>query len=447
MSDKNTIHYDHIIGADKDLKEILKGADLTSLLQSSGRSGVSYCAVEDAAGEVLYRYGTFPLPAEGEEQGPDNYICLKKPIYFEGEIFGYVVVSGNIQNRNLIEIITGLIHESTNTIIKSSYRALLATETHKTVVHQSYEALLETNRKLTLSESRYRNLADSLEQQVRQRTEELKHAHAKLLHQEKIASVGQLAAGIAHEINNPLGFILSNMNTLKQYVAKMSELLIFYRAALARNMINPGDMNTAEQQWKKYKLDIILSDIDTLMMESISGAERVKKIVSDLKGFSHIDETHKVDIDINKEIERTLNVLIHEILPDTEIIKDYSPLPPFTCNPADICQSFFNIILNAFQTREQGLKLVIATEHADGYIRIRFTDNGPGIPEEIRNRLFEPFFTTKEVGKGTGMGLNVAYEIVTSYGGAIEVGSVSGEGSTFSITLPLSDNASQRGHV
>ncbi len=176
---------------------------------------------------------------------------------------------------------------------------------------------------------------------------------------------------------------------------------------------------------------------DELVRESLDGAERVKKIVSDLKGFSHIDDVAGAEININDEMDRTLNVLSHETPSDAEIIRDYGELPMIECNAAQICQIFFNIILNAFQAKQQGLEFRIRTSHSENLIRIDFADNGPGMPDIIKNRIFEPFFTTKEVGMGTGMGLNVAYETVVSYGGTIEVKSETGKGTVFSLTLPV----------
>lgn len=425
MDNNKTIEYDYIVGADRNIREVLKCGDLLPLFESAALSGASYIALEEADGYIICRYGNI---------SDTDSIITKTSVYLEGEVAGYVVIMGNERKRDIIRSIGSIIHEATDLIIKSNLKALLAVETHKTVVHQSYEELIETNRKLTLSESKYRELAANLEKQVQERTEDLKKAHTKLLTQEKIASIGQLAAGIAHEINNPLGFVLSNINTLKQYVSKMKEMLILYRDASA----TPGaDATMLDEKWKKYKLDFIFSDTEELIKESISGAERVKKIVSDLKGFSHIDEAKEIEADINNEIDRTLNVLIHETPRDAEIVKDYQLLPLFACNPADICQAFFNIILNAFQIKREGLRLAIATRCIGEHILIIFSDNGPGMTEEIKRRIFEPFFTTKEVGMGTGMGLNVAYEIVASYGGTIEVESRPGEGAQFSILLPV----------
>ena len=184
-----------------------------------------------------------------------------------------------------------------------------------------------------------------------------------------------------------------------------------------------------------------MPDIDELISQSSEGCSRVEKIVADLKGFSHIDDGGETIVDLNQEIERTLNVLVHQIPKDTRITKNYGTLSGFACNAALICQMFLNIILNAVQIKPTGLRLTIETKQDDDRIIIRFADNGPGISPEILNRIFEPFFTTKDVGVGTGMGLTTAYEVVTSYGGNIEARSKPEQGSEFIITLPVTRRA------
>ncbi len=418
---------EYIVGAEKSLGEIINNIDLLPLFRSAVDAGASCVMLEDSRGDVLYLCGN--PSAEG-------MITLKTPLYLEGEAAGHLVIKGDKACRGHIEATGKLMLDAVNTILKSCFKTMLATETHMTVVSRSYSELLDANRRLKLSEGRYRDLAETLEKQVRERTEELRQALVRLLHQEKIAAVGQLAAGVAHEINNPLGFIASNINTLNQYVSRFRDMLVFFRSALEKGLLTGEEREAARRKWKDYKLDFILSDAEELIRESLDGAERVGKIVADLKDFSHIDDGDRAGVDINREIDRTLNVLTHEIPADAEIIRDYHPLPEFTCSPAHICQAFFNIILNALQTGKEGLKLIITTRYEKDFIRISFSDNGPGIPEDITNRIFEPFFTTKEVGRGTGMGLNVTYEIITSYGGTIEVKSVPGRGAAFGILLP-----------
>ncbi len=418
---------DYIVGAEKSLKELVKSVDLMPLFKSVVSGGASELVLEDADGGVLLQYG---------DTSHSGSACEKQTVYVEGEVAGHIVVHG--AGSDAIEDIGRIVLNAVKIILKSSCKTAILPDTHTAVAHKSYEELLESNEKLLSSERKYRELSNRLEEEVLKRTEELKRAHAKFLQQEKIASVGQLAAGVAHEINNPLGFISSNINSLQQYVSKFREMLTFYHGTMGQADVTDDDRTQALQKWSTLKLDFIMTDVDDLIKESLNGAERVKKIVSDLKGFSHIDEAQNVDIDINREIDRTLNVLSHEIPKDAEIIRDYGNLSLFSGNAARICQAFFNIILNAIQAKSEGLKLTVTTRGTNHLIRIAFSDNGPGIPDNLSNRVFEPFFTTKAVGTGTGMGLNVSYEIITSYGGSIEIDSEPGKGATFSISLPLS---------
>ncbi len=420
---------EYIIGAEKNLREIIGEVDMMTLLKSAVRAGASDVMVVDSEGGILCHSG---------DSAEEGRLTIKKTLYLEGEISGHIVMKGDRKKKIYLEGLGELLSDAVKIILNSNLKKMLTTEIHTTVINQSYEELLETNRRLEISESKYRELVNSLEKKVQERTEELKQVHTRLLQQEKMASVGQLAAGVAHEINNPLGFISSNLNTLDQYVSRFREMLVFYHAAFETKKLTDEDREISRHKWKDFKLDLILPDAEELIKESLDGAERVKKIVSDLKGFSHIDDGDEAIIDINREINRTLNVLTHEIPEDAEIIKYYHPLPEFTCNPALMCQVFLNIILNSFQTKREGLKLVITTRYTDDFIKISFSDNGPGIPEDIKKRIFESFFTTKEAGMGTGMGLTVAYEIITSLEGTIDVESQPGKGAVFVIKLPCS---------
>jgi signal transduction histidine kinase len=264
----------------------------------------------------------------------------------------------------------------------------------------------------------------------------LQRAYSRLLQNEKMAAVGQLAAGVAHEINNPIGFVTSNLQTLRKYVGRFLEMLAFSRGTIAAQLPDPEIFH---RKWRELKLDFVSTDVPELLRQSLEGTERVKQIVADLKGFSHVDESERSSIDINHELERTLGIIARTLPEQADVVKDFQPLPNLVGNGSLLCQAFMNIILNAAQARPKGLCLTIGTRYQSGRARIVFADNGPGIAAEIRGRIFEPFFTTRDVGQGTGMGLTVAYDIITTMGGEIEVVCPDAGGSVFTITLPLQE--------
>jgi two-component system NtrC family sensor kinase len=423
---------DFVVGEERNLSQVISGAEVTPLLAASVRSGASKALIKDGEGQTLWSQG------ESELSDP---LRFELPLTLEGEAVGTVELMGSREREKSLQGLAGLLTVAAQTLVTNNLKRMLTTEIHTTVVNHSYDELLETNRKLSSSEGRYRELAESLERKVEERTTELKRMHTKLLQQEKLAAVGQLAAGMAHEINNPLGFISSNLNTLKKYTANLMEMLELYRQTLSGAGIDGQMREQLTQHSKRLKLELILSDIDSLISQSSAGCARVGKIIADLKGFSHIDEGLEMIVDLNLEIDRTLSVLGHQLPTDARIEKRYGKLTGFACNAARICQVFFNIILNALQAKTSGLCLTIETREDDGHIVLLFSDNGPGIPPGVTSRIFEPFFTTKEVGAGMGMGLAEAYDVISSYGGTIEAQSRSGQGTTLRITLPATHKA------
>jgi signal transduction histidine kinase len=348
----------------------------------------------------------------------------------EGEPAGRLVVSGS---RQLLDILEPLLIQVVQAMLRANLKRMLTTEIHTKVVNQSWEELLETNQRLSISEARYKELAEHLELKVAERTAELKQAQVVLLEREKMAAIGQLAAGIAHEINNPMGFVTSNIATLKKYAARLLEMLDECR----RKFMLSGQMTEdMTKRWENLKIDYIAGDLPELVRQTLEGAERVKGIVADLKGFSHVDTFGESEIILTDEIERTISVMKHQIPTDAVIIRNYSPLPLFHCQPGLFCQVFLNLIQNAIQAKPTGLKLVISVEATEQELRLAIGDNGPGIPQEISSRIFEPFYTTKPVGSGTGMGLAIAYDVIRQHGGTITAGPSLEGGALFTIRLP-----------
>jgi two-component system NtrC family sensor kinase len=267
---------------------------------------------------------------------------------------------------------------------------------------------------------------------------ELQHTQSQILQQEKMASIGQLAAGVAHEINNPMGFISSNLTSLGKYMEKISS----FNAALMEVLQSKGDPETLtvlNELRKKMKIDYILGDIGGLLDESRDGADRVRRIVQDLKSFSHVDETECKAFSVNECLTSTLNMARNEIKYVAEVEEELEPdLPLLNCYPQQLNQVFMNILVNAGHAIEGHGKIKIKSEHLADDIVIRISDTGKGIPSENLTRIFEPFFTTKEVGKGTGLGLSISYDIIKKHGGVMNVESEVGVGTTFIIRLPLS---------
>jgi signal transduction histidine kinase/DNA-binding response OmpR family regulator len=269
---------------------------------------------------------------------------------------------------------------------------------------------------------------------------ELKMVQSQVLQQEKMASIGQLAAGVAHEINNPMGFIISNLNSLKKYVEKISAYMADQTAAVGRCSEKCGNRDILAEiaaKRKALKIDYIAGDIDNLIKESLEGADRVKKIVQDLKSFSRIDESECKTADINAGLESTINIVWNELKYKATLVKDYGDIPRTVCNPGQLNQVFMNLLVNAAHAIEQHGEIRVKTWQDNGRINITISDTGCGMPADVQNRIFEPFFTTKEVGKGTGLGLSIAYDIIKKHHGEIRLESAVGKGSNFIISIPV----------
>jgi two-component system NtrC family sensor kinase len=275
----------------------------------------------------------------------------------------------------------------------------------------------------------------------------LEETQVQMLQSEKMASIGQLAAGIAHEINNPAAFVSSNLITLEEYRKDIFSLFQQYReivSDLKEAGANPQSLSDLSNKIRRIDaleqetdLDFIIDDIESLITESQDGTKRIGKIVADLKDFAHPGEDKTKVANINQCLESTMNVVWNELKYKAKITKDYGDLPEVLCYPQQLNQVFMNILVNAAQAIEKEGEIRIATGAADGHVEISISDTGSGIPDEIISRVFEPFFTTKEVGKGTGLGLNIAYNIVNKHNGTISIESEIGKGTTFIIRIPV----------
>jgi len=267
---------------------------------------------------------------------------------------------------------------------------------------------------------------------------ELEH---RLLQSEKMASVGQLAAGIAHEINNPVGFILSNLNRLAEYVEDLKVMCC--RAGEITQNVSDGRMRPADawcafqQAQKAADLEFLIDDLGAIVEECREGAERIRKIVVDLKTFSHPGGQEWQYADLNACLESTLNIAWNELKYHCEVVRDYGEIPQVLCRPQQINQVFLNLIVNAAQAIPDRGTVTVRTRARGSRVVVEIADTGVGIAEDTLRKIFDPFFTTKPVGKGTGLGLHLAAGIVRNHGGEIQVESQEGRGSTFRVILPV----------
>ncbi|MDY0131504.1 MAG: response regulator [Desulforegulaceae bacterium] len=266
-------------------------------------------------------------------------------------------------------------------------------------------------------------------------------ANIQLVNSEKMAAVGQLSAGIAHEINNPTSFVKSNLETLRGYMDDFidagKKLNTVFELNLQGKLPNKQEMDEISNYLEKIDINFLLKDVGDLLKDCIEGINRVSKIVTDMKNFAHPGNAMAKPSDINKGIESTLNVIWPEIKYKAKIIKEYGEIPKINCLPQKLNEVFMNIILNASHSIEEKGIISIKTYLKNNSIIIEIADNGKGIPKEDLPKIFDPFFTTKPVGKGTGLGLNIAYNIIKMHKGTIEAKSEVGKGTLFIIALPV----------
>ena len=306
-----------------------------------------------------------------------------------------------------------------------------------------YSLLSEQNTNLS-------TLNQSLEQRVAERTSDLAEANSRLaneqaeltellrkvedaqqqlLQSEKMAAIGQLAAGVAHEINNPVGFVNSNLGSLKTYVETLLTVINAYESN------DPAQIAEARN---KADLDFLREDLPSLLSESQDGLNRVTKIVQDLKDFSRVDQADHQQADLNSALESTLNVVANELKYKADVIRELGDIPLVECVPAQINQVFMNLLVNAAQAIPEKGKIFVRSGLENNHIWFEIEDTGKGMSAEIQQRIFEPFFTTKPVGKGTGLGLSISYDIIVKkHGGRMDVRSEIDKGTCFRLWLPL----------
>jgi len=305
------------------------------------------------------------------------------------------------------------------------------------------------------AEEALRESRDQLESKVRERTRDLREANAtleqekarqadlikklgeaqsQLLQAEKMASIGVLAAGVAHEINNPIGFVNSNLGSLQRYAQAMLKLLDSYQAL--EGSLSLEDRAAIARLKKEVDADYLREDLEPLLRESLDGIDRVRRIVQDMKDFSHVDGGGLQYADLEAGLNSTLNVVWNEVKYKAEVTKEYANLPQIECYPSQLNQVFMNLLVNAAHAIEKHGRITLRTGYDERQVWIEVEDTGTGIAQDKLGRIFEPFFTTKPVGKGTGLGLSLSYGIVQKHGGRFDVHSEVGKGTRFRVVLP-----------
>jgi len=275
----------------------------------------------------------------------------------------------------------------------------------------------------------------------------LKSSNLQLLQSEKMASVGQLAAGVAHEINNPVGFISSNLGTLRDYIEDVRQVIDAQKFSIKMGIectdakryveINAKVIADLNALIDKIDIDFLMVDINDLLDESIDGVNRIRRIVADLLDFSRINSADYKNTDINALLDKTLSMAWNELKYKTEVNRDFGELPAVYCNDGKMAQVFLNLLLNASHAIEERGSITITTRHIGDDISIMIADSGEGIPKNIISNIFDPFFTTKNVREGTGLGLHIVRSVIEAHQGTISVDSQVGQGTSFIILLPV----------
>jgi signal transduction histidine kinase len=284
---------------------------------------------------------------------------------------------------------------------------------------------------------------------------ELQRTQAQVVQSEKMSSLGQLVAGIAHEINNPVNFIHGNITHLDEYTQNLLQMIYLYQERYSNH--DPEIQALAEE----IDLEFLIEDLQKILPSMKMGTERIRNIVRSLRNFSRMDEAEFKAVDIHEGIESTLLILQHRLKdkpdrPAIEVVKNYGNLPQVECYPGQLNQVLMNVLVNAMdaldeldikrtsqQIEENPSQITIRTSLVDSQsIEIAIADNAQGIPESVQNRIFDPFFTTKPVGKGTGMGMAISYQIITEkHGGKLQCFSSLGQGTNFIIQVPIRQQA------
>lgn len=333
----------------------------------------------------------------------------------------------------------GVLATTFNKMINSLREAREKAEEKSEKLKLQWEVLRETNDELqekSVLLEQQRQETEQKNQDLENTLQQLKEAQNQLVQSEKMASVGQLTAGIAHEINNPINFVSSNVKPLKRDIADVIKILREYEEAVKISSLD-SNFEKVDKIKQDIDFDYLLEEIDNLLKGMEEGAWRTTEIVKGLRNFSRLDEDEQKLADIHQGLESTLMVLHNELKNKVVIEKEFGEIPQILCYPGKLNQVFLNIIQNANQAIDENGIIKISTYSDAKWVYISIKDTGKGMDERETKRVFEPFYTTKDIGKGTGLGLSISFGIITEHNGKIDVKSELGKGSEFIIQLPL----------
>ncbi len=354
-----------------------------------------------------------PYCAPCQANPPPSAVCW--PLHSDGEVAGVVCLSRDDKQLPF----ASMDKEHGQTLVN-----LISLALENARIHQNHRQQIDVLARMNVA--------------MKAMNESLDQAHNQLLQSEKLASIGQLAAGVAHEINNPVGYVYSNLSTLCRYVADLFEVLDAYRAAETALEGDPMVVQGLRELRERKDLNFLREDLTSLVEESREGITRVKEIVQDLKDFAHVGETEREVVDLHEGLDSTLNIVWNELKYKAEVVKEYGDLPRVECVPSQINQVFMNLLVNAAQAIDGFGTITVRTAAAGcEHVWVEIADTGKGIEPSDLKRVFDPFFTTKPVGRGTGLGLSLSYNIVRQHGGTIDVRSEVGVGTSFRVTLPV----------
>jgi two-component system, NtrC family, sensor kinase len=289
-------------------------------------------------------------------------------------------------------------------------------------------------RELMLTARSYRADLERQNVELAARKAQLERLQAQLVHSEKMAGLGQLAAGVAHELNNPAGFIIGNMALLRGYLGRLELVLSIYERA----SLPPDEAAELRLTKKEIGYDALLPDLRSMIADSIEGAERIRDVVKNLRLFSRIDDAEFKRVDLHESIDSTIRLLSpYYGSSRIRLTREYGALPPVNCYAGQLNQVWTNLLVNAAQAIKRQGEVKISSRVDDESAVITISDTGCGIEPEQLHRVFDPFFTTKPVGEGTGLGLSITYRIIEKHGGTIDVESVPGAGTKFRVSIPI----------